>query len=338
MDRIPSGDRHLRPEKPAARPRPRLVPLHPDRPDRPLDWRWRKAGRLLELDLRWSRRRDDEPTREAKLYLAGLRRCRRDAGRDALARRMPAVAGAVALRDGEPRLRAAVEARLLAGLPIGVVAARSGLDPGIVERYENLFFNVVDRLGARGWLTHRAIGIHPGSGPTAGDYCSLWRFFAVSGGPVVLEAVLADTWGAAGLPPGSGCLAPGLPLWAGPTALAVAALTLPAGGSGRLGPAAILRLAVSERRHAEAAARLASLVPRVLPRAPTWPPGLGMVPGDVHDAAQALEDGPGACMARRPRLAGSREVRIGEPTGHRAVVVDYNGGEPPPEAGAREEA
>src|SRR4051794_33287026 len=50
----------------------RLARLHPDCPTRPLDWRWLKAGLMLELGLRWSRRRDDGPTREAKSYRAAL--------------------------------------------------------------------------------------------------------------------------------------------------------------------------------------------------------------------------------------------------------------------------
>src|SRR5690242_4199726 len=35
----------------------RLARLHPDCPTRPVDWRWMKAGLMLDLGLRWSRRR-----------------------------------------------------------------------------------------------------------------------------------------------------------------------------------------------------------------------------------------------------------------------------------------
>jgi hypothetical protein len=68
-----------RPDQTDRRPRPMrplgLVDLGAASPRRLIDWRWQRAGLLLELGIRWSRRRDDGPTRRAKQYRAALRRC-----------------------------------------------------------------------------------------------------------------------------------------------------------------------------------------------------------------------------------------------------------------------
>ncbi len=215
---------------------------------------------MLELGLRWSRRRDDGPTREAKWYRAALRRCRDDAGRERLRARTPGVAGACAIRDGEHRVRWAVEARLLAGEAINAVARKVGLRPEAVSWFETLFFHITDRLGSRGYLVHVAIGPRLLRGPTAQDLDLLWKHFALSGGPEVLDVLIRSTWDAAGGPrrPGEGHheVAP-LP---GPMGLAIAATTLPEGLRGRSGSKALLRLAASERRYA-ARAREATASP-----------------------------------------------------------------------------
>jgi hypothetical protein len=156
-------------------------------------WRWQRAGLLLELGMRWSRRRDDGPTRRAKQYLSALRRCRCVADRGRLERNMPDVAGAVAIVEGQPTTRWAVEARLLAGEPIEAIARKTVLTPQAVATFEALFFNVSDRLQNRGYLIHIAVGLYPT--PREPDPGLVWRLFGLLGGPVVLDALIDGDYG-----------------------------------------------------------------------------------------------------------------------------------------------
>lgn len=166
----------------------RLARLHPDCPTRPVDWRWERVGLMLKLGRRWSSRRDDGPTREAKRYRAAWQRCRDDSGRLRLAGRAPGVAGACGIRDGAPRVRWAVEARLLAGEPIDALAGKVGRTPEAVAWFETLFFHVTDRLRSRGYLVHEAIGGRFHRGPAARDLDVLWKVFGVFGGVTALDA------------------------------------------------------------------------------------------------------------------------------------------------------
>jgi len=216
---------------------------------------------MLELGLRCSRRRDDGPTREAKRYRAAWQRCRDDGDRRRLAAGMPGVAGACAIRDGEPRVRWAVEARLLAGEAIDAVARKVGLRPEAVAWFEALYFHITDRLVSRGYLVHVAIGPRLHRGPMAQDLDLLWKLFALSGGPEVLDGLIRSTWDAAGGPRRPGEALPEVAFLPGPMGLAIAATTLPEDLGGRSGSKALLRLAASERRYAARARETAALMP-----------------------------------------------------------------------------
>jgi hypothetical protein len=167
-----------------------LVDFSAANPRRPTDWRWQRAGRLLELGLRWSRRRDDEATRMAKQYQAGLRRCRGEADRRRLACRMPDIGGAFAIFEGEPTSRMAIEARLLAGEPIEAIARRCGAPVDAVEVYEQLFFNVTDRLENTSYILFHAIGPATYEGFDLDDPGAVLKWFAYMGGSRALDFLL----------------------------------------------------------------------------------------------------------------------------------------------------
>lgn len=178
----------------------RLARLSHDCPARPVDWRWGRAGLLLELGLRcW---RGDGPTRDARRYLAALGRCRGDAARRRLSARMAGVAGALAIADGEDRVRLAVEAWLLVGAGAAVVAGKLGIAPEAVAWYESLFFNVSDRLASRGYLVHLALGERRRHGPASRNLGILWKSVALAGEVGVLDELIRATWDAAGEPGG----------------------------------------------------------------------------------------------------------------------------------------
>ncbi len=236
---------------PPTRPRPLLVRLGPDCPTRPVDWRWLKAGLMLELGLRWSRRRDDEATRMARQYRAALQRCHDDAGRERLDAKMPGVAGAYAIHTGPPPRRWAVEARLLAGEPLATIARKEAATREAVDLYQCLFFNISDRLANRGYLAHEAIGPTAIRGLGAGDAGAFLKLIAYHGGPSALDAAIAATGGdaAPGQPvPRDGPLIEGaFSLLA--RAMAAEPTTRPPGrGSAAMRATLMLRLLATERR------------------------------------------------------------------------------------------
>jgi hypothetical protein len=103
---------------------------------------------------------------------------------------MPDVAGAVAIHEGEPTARWVVEARLLAGEPIEAIAGRCGVPVEAVEVYEQLFFNVVDRLTSTSYILFHAVGAASYRGFDGDDSGAVLKWFAYMGGPRVLDFLL----------------------------------------------------------------------------------------------------------------------------------------------------
>ncbi len=284
----------------------RLARLHPDCPARPVDWRWQRAGVMLELGLRRSRR-DDGPTGEAKAYRAAWRRCRDDAGRARLDARMPEVAAARSIRDGDPGLRRAVEARLLAGLDPGRIAAELGLPAGAIDRFGRLFFDVAGQLGARGYVVHQVIGLwrRPQAPPDAN---LLSRAVAYFGGPAALAALEGSPEFAA-LAAGGRAGRAGPVVGPGPVALAIAAIGLDPDAGSRAGPMLLLRLAESERRYrSEGATAWAS--PPIAGASAPGRPGSPAPAGTIED-----QDEPGAGTGPVPPAAGASPVPGGRHEG-----------------------
>ncbi len=255
----------------STRGRTLLVRLSPDCPTRPVDWRWQKAGLLLDLGLRRLRRRDDAPTREARRFLAALRRCRGDAHRRRLNERMPGVAAAHALSTDPPARRWAVEARLLGGEPPAAIASKEGTTVEAVTRYEALVFNVSDRLGNRGYIAHAAIGQAAHPGPGVEGLGTFWRLLGFHGGPAILD--LANAAG-----PASATAADWEVTRAALTRLRLALTPLaPARASRRRSPpggsAQIPRLSASGRRRGRRSADPPPPGVPIEPAEPTDPPG-----------------------------------------------------------------
>jgi hypothetical protein len=125
--------------------------------------------------------------------MTALRDCQGEADRRRLARKMPDIAAAIGIHEGEPTTRWAVEARLLAGEPIEAIARKTALTPRAVAMFEALFFNVSDRLENRGYLIHIAVGLYPT--PREPDTGLVWRLFGLLGGTVVLDALIDGDYG-----------------------------------------------------------------------------------------------------------------------------------------------
>ena len=103
---------------------------------------------------------------------------------------MPDVAAAVAIHEGEPTTRRAVEAWLLAGEPIEAIARRCGVPVEAVAVYEALFFNVADRLTSTSYVLFCAIGPASYRGFDGDDTGAVLKWFGYMGGPRVLDFLL----------------------------------------------------------------------------------------------------------------------------------------------------
>jgi hypothetical protein len=120
-----------------------FIDFSPENPFRSVDWRWQLASTL---------RREGIPPRRRRRFDAWVRAAakyqdRRDAPRGPRHDPLAAVAEALRLRSGaDERLRHEIELRLLAGQRYDDVAARCSIPVAVVEAYERVFFNVVERL------------------------------------------------------------------------------------------------------------------------------------------------------------------------------------------------
>lgn len=159
---------------------------------RPTEWRWERAGWLVETARRLDRRVDDD-------WVAAARAAIRGQGREAMRRTVRAA------RDhwtGDPAVRHELEAWLLTDLPLAEVAGRMGASVEVVTAYEALFFAVREVRAATDWLTLRAVGYSAVRGFTGPLPYAAWKLVALHGGPVMLEVVIAATTGRS-LPTGS---------------------------------------------------------------------------------------------------------------------------------------
>jgi len=139
--------------------------------------------------------RDDPVTGKAVRYLSGLRRCCTADDLVQLESAFPEIHGARQLYVSGGKLRAVVEARILAGQTDVEIAALTSLDPLVIGAFESLFFNVRDRLQARDWIANVVIGPGLRCGFGLDELPLLWRAFGFFAGPKILEIVMAVTLG-----------------------------------------------------------------------------------------------------------------------------------------------
>lgn len=86
--------------------------------------------------------------------------------------------------------RWAIEALILAGAPNELIAERLGADPGVIEAYEAVFFNVRDRLEQPLYIINVVMGEAVARGVQERQYDLLWKLFAYHGGIHTLDAVM----------------------------------------------------------------------------------------------------------------------------------------------------
>ena len=158
---------------------------------RPVSWRWQRARLLYESCVAPAERWDDEHVDTALQY---LRACtERPSALDVL---LPAGIGdaiqqAHEVWEANRTRRWMLEAWLLTGEPMDVIADKLLLPVEVVTWYERLFFDTHGRLQIPSFIIHAAVGreIHR---PTRQAVGAIWRLFGYRLGPHVLEAVIED--------------------------------------------------------------------------------------------------------------------------------------------------
>ncbi len=135
-----------------------LLHHSPKCPFRPIDWRWIVAAFLVRTSSRTRLRWIDAPIRRAAHYIRWATRPT-TSGRSKRSSMDPSIVGAVALRSGPSNpVRTAIEGLLLAGVDDHTIAARVGLDPGVVAAYHDVFFEVRPLLEHSDALLARVFG------------------------------------------------------------------------------------------------------------------------------------------------------------------------------------
>ena len=163
-----------------------------DNPRRPPDWRWQRAGELID-GARVARGRDDAGVRQAMKFRRLLARCRNDEDRLIALDACPALYEAHSLysvEDDAPEPRWELEARLLAREPFPVIERKMGLSKEVIEAFEQYFFDVISRLDAPSLIVHTVIGRAVQTGLAERDYDALWKLMGYLAGPLVLDSCI----------------------------------------------------------------------------------------------------------------------------------------------------
>lgn len=125
-------------------------------PHRPLHWRWALAEYWLSLNFTARKHRDEYVIAAVKLQ----KLLNKTSNKTFLLDRVES--GYEAWRIYNDReletSRWELEAKLLTGVPLLTIAEELSLLVKTVEFYEAWFFNVLDRLDSKGYITHHVIG------------------------------------------------------------------------------------------------------------------------------------------------------------------------------------
>lgn len=139
-------------------------------------------------------RRDGEGykwIKQAAQFQRAMNRCVTDRQRTALSLECPALFWArwVYLKASSP-FKYAIEAHLLARESNREIAFKNGCSLEVVEAYEQLFFNVRERLAHREYIVNVVMGEAVHRGLHERSYDLLWKLFGYAAGPCVLDTMI----------------------------------------------------------------------------------------------------------------------------------------------------
>ena len=145
-----------------------------------------------------TKRTNDKWLIDAYRFQIALAKCKDEADRYELMDKYPDIYGAYLIYnrgDAEERhpARFAIEARILASQSDYDIARRMGIRPEVIAIYENVFFNVRDKLSNKDYISTVVMGPSIYAGLTDRDYDLLWKLYGYMYGPVALDAFINST-------------------------------------------------------------------------------------------------------------------------------------------------
>ena len=174
--------------------------FYTNNPFRRPQWRADRALRMAEHRPKplWPRGYDDHPVRAYRnLLLACMSAGTDEQLREAARLVRPDVHRAHMLHFApDCQLRQILEARLLTNESLSEIAQRFATEEQTIEYYEQLFFNVRDRLQHKDWIAKIILGSPGDLAPnrrgsmTEAQRGFLYRLFAFHGGPLALDAMI----------------------------------------------------------------------------------------------------------------------------------------------------
>lgn len=171
-----------------------------DHPYRPTNWRWERARLLKEYGRAVpGQDKDDEYTRIASRFRVAKEKCKTEIDIFKLYEKYPKVASAYEIWDEETvaiqgranPMRYEIEARILAREPLEAISKKSKINLDVLEWYEKLFFNVLDRIENHMYIMHIVIGDAAQRGMSDREYSVLWKLYAYIRGPHMLDFLIS---------------------------------------------------------------------------------------------------------------------------------------------------
>jgi len=166
-----------------------------DDPFLPVDWRWQRAVWLSEnqRNVRRLKDKDDPFIQTARRFRLRWNSARRPGTQIQLSEQFPGIYYAWQLyRRNDQDDRWNVEARLLAGQSLDVIAKRQKCKLEVIFWFEKLFFNVSDKLEHRDYIVNRVLGPAVHRGISERDFDLLLKLFALVGGPLVVDVIMEN--------------------------------------------------------------------------------------------------------------------------------------------------
>ena len=152
-------------------------------------WRWELACELASQPAGSRPGRADALLGHVVRYLRRLGRCRTPGRRTLVVAGAPELQGAINIYRVGGWRRTLVEAWILTGAKAAEIAVSLGMQARIVELYGSLFFDVADRLTARGYIT-MVIGVESLAATMTDQLASIVKRFAYYRGASALSLLL----------------------------------------------------------------------------------------------------------------------------------------------------
>lgn len=161
-------------------------------PFRQVDWKWQRAIGIWEGIAQPTTRRRDTP--EGYAWISAALRFKREyetartvMAKEVVAAKYPEIFWAHYIWSENGILKSSIEAHILARETNFEIGFRLGASPPVVEAYEQLFFNVRDKLQHRKYILHCVMGSAVQRGISEREHDLLWKLYAYNLGPHVLD-------------------------------------------------------------------------------------------------------------------------------------------------------